>query len=165
MRKKLNSSQLFFLEKFFSRNLTRRSLRMSVTYFARTFSHFAQYFLTGDWPYTGINDIVHQLLILNTGKAVPVSSIPAKILKSNSYIFVPMLHRILNGNIAQNSFPDKLKEGDIHKKDYVSLKTNYRPITCLPSISKTFERILESQIKEFSSSFLHPYICGFRKKL
>ena len=89
-----------------------------------------------------------------------------KFLKSNSFIFAPLLHRILNENVAQNSFPDKLKEGDImalDKKDDASLKTNQRPTTCLHSISKIFERILENQIKQFASSFLSPNLCGFRK--
>ena len=54
-----------------------------------------------------------------------MDSTPSKILKSNSFIFKPLLHRILNENMAQNSFPDKLKEGDImalHKKADAALK-------------------------------------------
>ena len=59
---------------------------------------------------TSIDEVVHQLIILNTGKAAPIDSTPAKILKSNSFICAPLLHRILNENVTQNSFPDKLKE-------------------------------------------------------
>ena len=107
-------------------------------------------------------EVVRQILILNTGNAVPVSSIPSKSLKSNSYTFAPALHRILNQDIAQNSFPDKHKEGNItalHRKDDASLKTIYKPITCLPSISKLFERILESQIKNSQMAFsLHTFV-------
>ena len=50
MRKKLNSSELSSLRTFFARTLCEMSLRMSVTYFARPFSHFAGFFLTGNWP-------------------------------------------------------------------------------------------------------------------
>ena len=50
MRKKLNSSELFSLRNFFARTLCKMSLRMPVTYFARTLSHFAVFFLTGNWP-------------------------------------------------------------------------------------------------------------------
>ena len=59
------------------------------------------------------SEIVHQLLTLNTFKAVPRSSTSAKILKSNSSIFAPMLHKIPNENISQTSFLEQLKEGDI----------------------------------------------------
>ena len=65
-------------------------------------------------------EVIRQISIHNTGNAVPVSSIPSKSLKSNSYTFAPALHRILNQDIAQNSFPEKLKEGNItplHRKD------------------------------------------------
>ena len=48
MRKKLNCSQLLSLRNFFARTLCKLSLRMPVTYFARTFSHFAEFFLTGN---------------------------------------------------------------------------------------------------------------------
>ena len=44
MRKMLNWSQIFLLRKFSPRNLCEMSLRMPVTYFGRTFSHFAEFF-------------------------------------------------------------------------------------------------------------------------
>ena len=59
---------------------------------------------------TSIDEIVYQLIKLNTGKAASMDSTPTKILKSNSFTFALLLHRILNENIAQNSFPEKLKE-------------------------------------------------------
>ena len=131
--------------------------------------HITQYNVVSEkfnFRETKIDEIVHQLIKLNTGKAAPMDSTPVKILKSNSFNFAPLLHRVLNEKIIQNSFPDKLKECDImvlHKKDDASLKANYRPIACLPSISNIFERILENQIKQFASSFLSPNLCGFRK--
>ena len=44
MRKKLNSSELFSLRNVFARTHCEMSLRMSVTYFARTFPRFAGFF-------------------------------------------------------------------------------------------------------------------------
>ena len=44
MRKKLSCSQLFSLRNFFPRTVCELSLRMPVAYFARTFSHFAEFF-------------------------------------------------------------------------------------------------------------------------
>ena len=104
-----------------------------------------------------IDEIIHQFGMLNNSKASPISSIPAKIIKSNSNILVPMLHRVLNENITQHSSPKKLKEGDItpiHKEDNESPEKNYRPITCLPSMSKIYEGTLENQMRPFVRSFL-----------
>ena len=43
------------------------------------------------------------------------------------------------------------------------IKKNYRPITVLSSVSKIYERDLESQIKSHALSFLSPLLCGFRE--
>ena len=43
------------------------------------------------------------------------------------------------------------------------IKKNYRPMTVLASVSKIYERVLESQIKYHALSFLAPLLCGFRE--
>ena len=50
----------------------------------------------------------------------------------------------------------------IKKEDPLD-KTNYRPISILPIVSKIFERILSNQLQLFSNKFLSPRLCGFRK--
>ena len=42
-------------------------------------------------------------------------------------------------------------------------KTNYRPVSTLPSISKIYERLLYSQIEIFIENKLSHNQCGFRK--
>ena len=42
-------------------------------------------------------------------------------------------------------------------------KTNYRPVSNLPSISKIYERLLYSQIETFIENKLSYNQCGFRK--
>ena len=59
---------------------------------------------------TSSDKIVHQILMLNADKVAPISSIPTKTLKINSNVFKPMLERVVNKNIAENSFPDRLKK-------------------------------------------------------
>jgi len=51
----------------------------------------------------------------------------------------------------------------LHKKAYARLKTDYRPITCLPSNAKIFERILENHVKQFESSFSPQTFVAFTK--
>ena len=46
----------------------------------------------------------------------------------------------------------------IHKKDDITDKTNYRPISVLPNLSKVYERLMYNHIS-VSSKFQ----CGFRK--
>ena len=63
-------------------------------------------------------------------------------------------------------FPKKLKLGDIsslHKKDDKFSKKIYRPIATLPSASKIYERIMESQISHLSNGFLLLLLCSFRR--
>ena len=52
----------------------------------------------------------------------------------------------------------------IFKKEDPLDKTNYRPISKLPTASKIFERTLFNQLQRFSNKFLSPLLCGFRKR-
>ena len=63
-------------------------------------------------------------------------------------------------------FPKELKAGEVSslfKSLDAFIKKNYRPITVLSSVSKIYERVLESQIKSHALSFLSPLLCGFRE--
>ena len=67
--------------------------------------------------------------------------------------------------ISTGTFPDELKIADIvpvFKKEDKNDKTNYRPISLLPLISKLFEKVLYQQIEEFANKILSPKHCGFR---
>ena len=59
-----------------------------------------------------------------------------------------------------------MKMADItpaHQKDDKTYKSNHRPVSILPSISKVFERIIYEDISQYMINKLSPYICGFRK--
>ena len=76
------------------------------------------------------------------------------------------LANCINECIKQNKFPNELKIADItpiFKKEDPLDKTNYRPISILPTVSNIFETILFNQLKRFSNKFLSPLLCGFRK--
>ena len=49
------------------------------------------------------------------------------------------------------------------KKDDNTNKENYRPISILPVILKTFERLMFQQMSSFVDNVISPYLCGFRK--
>ena len=62
--------------------------------------------------------------------------------------------------------PSELKSSDVtpaYKKKSKNSKDNYRPISILSNISKTYERCLYDQIQNFFENILSKYQCGFRK--
>ena len=79
---------------------------------------------------------------LNSRKASQQNDIPVKILKENSDICSYILHHNFNNSLFSNKFPKSLKRADItpvFKKDEKFLKTNYRPISILPTVSKIYK--------------------------
>ena len=93
-------------------------------------------------------------------------AIPTKIVKLVNKQICKDLANCMNACIKQNKFPNELKIADITpiiKKDDPLDKTNYRPISILPTVSKIFERILFNQLQRFSNKILSPLLCGFRK--
>ena len=76
------------------------------------------------------------------------------------------MHKFFNDSIKKSDFPQNLKLADItpvYKKNDPLDRTNYRPISTLPVVSKIFERIMQKQINDFIINFLSPYLCGCRK--
>ena len=93
----------------------------------------------------------------NANKSNPIHSIPLKLVRNNSDIFIPILHNNFNNNINNETFPDNLKVSDIiptHKKKERILKSNHRPISLLPAISKIYEKLMENQLNKYLESKL-----------
>ena len=91
--------------------------------------------------------------------------IPVKVLKNCENCFFD-LNNCINEAIRNNKFPDSLKLSDItpvYKKLHPSDKTNYRPVSVLPLLSKVFEKIIYDQLYEYLENFLSELLCGFRK--
>ena len=103
---------------------------------------------------------------LNAKKAKQENDIPIKLIKDNIELFSSVLSRMFNFYIEKISFPNSLKQADIitvHKKDDANDKNNYRPVSILPPLSKTFEKCLYDQIYAYTDSILFKAQCGFRK--
>ena len=103
---------------------------------------------------------------LNKNKAPGVDGIPPKILKESIDILKVPLTQHFNSAVENKHFPDDLKFANItplFKKDDSTDKTNYRPISILPAISKIYERIMFKQMTDFIENKISQYLCGFRK--
>ena len=111
-------------------------------------------------------DVAVHIKKLNSKKASPINSIPARILKENSDVFCAVIQNLYNYGLSKGIFPKELKAGDISslfKKEDAFTKKNYRPITVLPSVSKIYDRMMQGQMLPFVQSFLSPLLCGFRE--
>ena len=107
-----------------------------------------------------------EILLLKNKKAAGADNIPAKILKDAATVIVPPLTQLFNCSIDEGYFPTKLKYANViplFKKNSNTDKSNYRPISILPSISKVFERLMFHQITSYINNIISPHLCGFRK--
>ena len=86
-----------------------------------------------------------EIATLNPRKAVS-GKIPIKALKAAMFECAETLTNIFNTSIIESSsFPDELKLAEIipaHKKNSTTEKSNYRPISLLPVVSKVFKRLI-----------------------
>ena len=100
--------------------------------------------------YLQISSIIQDYLFKYfTKKSNPANSLSAKHLKEHFDICSEFLYEIINHSIRNSKFDDGTKLADItpvHKKDDVTIKSNYRPISGLPAGFKIFERIIQRQI-------------------
>ena len=89
----------------------------------------------------GFNTVVRERVATELQKlneAIPVDSIPGKILKGNQDIITNILQMLFNGSVINGTFPPYLKIGEITpvcKANDQTLKSNYRPITINHPIS------------------------------
>ena len=111
-------------------------------------------------------DFATEIIKLNIKKPTTFDNIPAKILVGNHDICSPQLSNIFNNCVKDCKFPDALKKAELtpcHKHEETTMKTHYRPVSILPTVSKIFERIINDQANAYMDSYFSPYLCGFRK--
>ena len=68
--------------------------------------------------------------------------------------------------MSSSQYPNGLKHADVtpvFKKDDKSDKSNYRPISIVPNLSKVYERIMQNQIYPYLNKIFSKYQCGFGK--
>ena len=111
-----------------------------------------------------LTDEVKEMNSLYTNKASHLAEIPTKILKQNLDFFSPFILGYVNKSISSSTFPSILKLAGItavYKKDSRYGKSNYRPISVLPSLSRVFENIVNDQISSLKIFSLNiKLVCG-----
>ena len=103
---------------------------------------------------------------LDSSKSYQKGNIPPYIIKNNKNIYSSFIIAVISNCILSDIFPPNLKDADItptFKKGDRLLKTNYRPISILPTLSKIYEKVLHIQIYEYFNTIFSKFLCGFRK--
>ena len=121
---------------------------------------------TFSFNFTSHDNAVKELNKLKSKKASQETDIPIKIVKENVDIISYFLYHNFNNSLSCSTFPTGIKYADvahIHKKDDKSDKTNYRPISILPNLSKVYERLMYNQISPYFDSVFSKFQCGSRK--
>ncbi len=99
---------------------------------------------------------VSKLLLSSHPTTCPLDPIPSHLLQAISPTLLPALTHIINTSLLSGIFPTAFKQARVTpllKKPTLntSLLENYRPVSLLPFIAKTLERVVFNQL----SLFLH----------
>ena len=111
-----------------------------------------------------VDDVKAFVQNLKNNKSVG-GEIPIQISKESEFTF-ETLTNCINKSIETGYFSDSLKEANITpilKKDDPLDKSNYRPVSILPLISKVFERRIYNQLSEYNRKFSKSYFMWFQK--
>ena len=82
---------------------------------------------------------------LSNLKVCQKDDIPTEVIKTNRDTFAGFIANDFNNCVDKGLFLDDLKHADvtpIYKNKDKSDKTNYRPVSILPNISKIYEKII-----------------------
>ena len=110
--------------------------------------------------------IFKEILSLDTKKATHSNDVPTKMVKANADLFSIFASNAFNESVVSCKFLSVLKLADVkpvHTKASRLEKTNYRSVSLLPNISKSFERCMHRQVSEYFETVLSKFQCGFRK--
>ena len=118
-------------------------------------------------PSPATSDEIINIIMSLKDKPSHVNSIPIFIYKKLAHIIAPIICDIFNSSVAEGQFPSCLKVARItplYKSKNKQLKSNYRPISLLPFMSKLLEKLLKRRTCEFvdRNDILYDRQFGFR---
>ncbi|KAJ8372623.1 hypothetical protein AAFF_G00280880, partial [Aldrovandia affinis] len=114
------------------------------------------------------SDISH-LLLSHHPTTCALDPIPSSLLQTFIPNIIPFVTSLVNSSLSSGCFPSPFKRAHITpllKKPSLdpSVIQNYRPVSLLPFLSKTFERATSNQLSAFftENNLLDPHQSGFR---
>ena len=119
-----------------------------------------------EFVHVSVDDMYKAILSLDLSKATGYDKLSARILKlCCDYVASPVTY-IFNASVSEGIFPFHCKYANVipvFKKDNPLIMKNYRPESILCSISKLFEKLINTQLKQFEMKILHKSISAFRQ--
>ena len=112
------------------------------------------------------NTVLKEIRGLSTTKASQDNDLPVKILKENADYFAEFICIQFNDSVNSSKFPSSFKCANItpiFKNESRNHKTNYRPVSILPIVSKIFEKIMSNQLSTCFEKIILKFQCDFRK--
>ena len=103
---------------------------------------------------------------VKTDKATGYDNIPPRAIKESAEILCYPFSVLFNHILENSRIPQLWKLGvvsPVFKKDCCLTKSNYRPITILPSLSKIFETLIHSRISRYFYDIFHEHVFAYRK--
>ena len=116
--------------------------------------------------FVSLEETIKEVNKLSIKKASQTLDEPVKIIKENKDLISYFLYNNFNNALSSSQYQNGLKHANVRpafKKDDKSGKSNYRPISILPNLSKVYERIMYNQIYPYLNKNVSKYRCGFRK--
>ena len=108
----------------------------------------------------GKTEVIKEIKNLDIKKGSLFSDIPTKIMKEFGDLFAILITESFNLCLNKEEFPEILKVADvtpIYKKANSFEKDSYRPISILPNISETYERIVNNQMNSIFINKISKY--------
>ena len=103
---------------------------------------------------------------LNKKKSPINSCNPVKVRIDSVDTYVPLFTGITNSSIRNDTFLEELKLAEVtplFKETDPFEKVNYRPVSLLSHVTKTYERIVFNQISTYFEPHFSSFLTGFRK--
>ena len=102
------------------------------------------------FEFVSLKETIKEVNKLSIKKASQILDIPVKIIKENNNLISYFVNNNFNNVLSSSRLKrNGLNYADVmpvFKKDDKSDKSNYRPISILPNLSKIYERIMQNQI-------------------
>ena len=105
------------------------------------------------FQYVSLDETLYEIPKLNPKRAIEANDELNKAVKENKDLISFYVYLNFNNSLSNSLFLTPLKYADVRptcKKDNKTVKTNYRPISIMPNVSKGHERLMYNQ--------LHPYL-------